>query len=102
MGKFRVEQIVNKVLLVRFFVKLVHCKLRISCAKVAKSNMINVFILFDTANCSTKLFYLCLSNEIVDVFWLEITTFLFQQCEINQRDYCLGNCNQKIFFPAGG
>ena len=26
--------------------------------------MINVFILFDTANCSIKLFYLCLSNAL--------------------------------------
>ena len=79
MGKSRVEQIVNKVLLVRFFVKLVHCKLKMSCTKFAKSNMINVFILFDTANCTIKLFYLCRSNEIVNVFWLEIATFLFQQ-----------------------
>ena len=45
MGKSRVKQIVNEVLLVHFFVKLVNCKLKMSCARFAKSNMINVYIL---------------------------------------------------------
>ena len=102
MGKFRVEKIVNEVLLVHFFVKFVHCKLKMSCAKFAKSNMINVFILFDTAICTIKWFYLCPSNEIVDVFWVEITAIYSNSNEINQRDYFLGNRNYQIFVPAVG
>ena len=48
-----------------------------------------MFISFDTANCTIKLFYLCRSNEIVDVFWLEIATFLFQQW---------GNKSERLLF----
>ena len=60
----RVVQIVHEVLLVH------DCK---------NNCMSKIKFKSHTTNSTTELFYLCPSNEIVDVFWLEITTFLFQK-----------------------